>query len=140
MRSKPLPNVPPPTDGVPMGPVSIVKVRLVGAIGGHIIVEWVLTTPPDGVWIDAFDRARPTRRGTPVFLLGGSGSPKVRDDGTIRWSVPHSDLGAAASFVMESVVSANAARADWAHAGAVHAGPTRAGSRPVGGPAPPARR
>lgn len=110
-----------------MSPVLIEKVRLVGAIGGHIIIEWVLTAPPDRVWVDAFDSARPTRRGTPVFLLGGTGSPKVRDDGTIRWSVPQADIGAAASFVMESVVYANSAQAS-----AVHAGWIPAGSRPVG--------
>lgn len=87
--------------------VSIDKVRLVGAVGGHVIIEWVLTDSPGRAWIAAFDDARPKRRGTPVFLLGGTGSPKVRDDGTIRWSVPHSDLGAAASFVLESLVYAN---------------------------------
>ena len=90
-----------------MSGVSIEKVRLVGAIGGHIIIEWVLTTSPGTEWIDAFDSARPKRRGTPIFLLGGSGSPKVREGGTIRWSVPHSDIGAAASFVLESLVYAN---------------------------------
>jgi hypothetical protein len=90
--------------------VSIEKVRLVGAVGGHVIIEWVLSAMPDSAWISAFDSARPNRRGTIVFLLGGSGNPKVREDGTIRWSVPHSDVGAAASFVLESLVYANSRR------------------------------
>jgi len=89
-------------------PVSIEKVRLVGAIGGQIIMEWVLSPVPHPRWTAAFRVARPRRRGTPVFHLGGSSEPRVLDGGVIRWTVPNSDLKGAVSFVTESVALANA--------------------------------
>jgi hypothetical protein len=97
-------------DESPRGPVTVTKVRLLGAVGGYVIIEWVLSSPPGPAWSAAFSRAEPTGKGATVILLGGSGSPKVRADGTIRWSVPHADISGAVSFVLESVLYANSSR------------------------------
>ena len=88
-------------------PVLISKVRLVGSLGGLVTVEWVLVAGPDRAWIEAFGRSPAKRRGTPAFVTGGCGQPRVHEGSTIRWSVPHEDLSGAAAYVLESVVYAN---------------------------------
>jgi hypothetical protein len=87
--------------------VSVSKVRLLGAFGGQVMIEWELTVPPDPRWIEAFTRAPTEKRGSSEWVMGSGGEPLVYPEGTIRWSVPHADLRGAAAFVLESVVYAN---------------------------------
>jgi hypothetical protein len=94
-------------DASSLAPVSIRKVRLLGAFGGQVMVEWELTIPPDAHWIEAFTSAPAEKRGSSEWVIGGSGEPLIYPEGTIRWSVPHADLRGAAAFVLESVVYAN---------------------------------
>ncbi len=95
------------TTASPLAPVSIRKVRLLGAFGGQVTIEWELTAPPDPGWIEAFASAPVEKRGSSEWVMGGSGEPLVYPEGTVRWSVPHADLRGAAAFVLESVVYAN---------------------------------
>jgi hypothetical protein len=94
-------------DASSLDPVSIRKVRLLGAFGGQVMIERELTVPPDARWIEAFTSAPTEKRGSPEWVIGGTGQPLVYPEGTIRWSVPHADLRGAAAFVLESVVYAN---------------------------------
>ncbi len=115
----------------PPEPVIIDKVRLLGSFGGQVMIEWSLNAIPEGWWIEAFAGAPAKRRGTPEFVMGGNGSPRICAEGTIRWSVPHADLRGAAAFVLESVVYANSrlgARRD--RQGVQHREASRAVDRP----------